>query len=150
MITGAFIVPHPPLIVPQVGRGGEKKVAQTIKAYTAVAEEIAALRPDTVIISSPHTVMYGDYFHISPRNRAKGSFAQFGAPEVSFDMEYDTALVSEITHICTDNGIPAGTFGERDASLDHGTMVPLYFITQKYTGFKIVRIGLSGLPLTEH
>ena len=150
MIVGAFIVPHPPLIIPQVGRGGEKKVSKTIAAYEAVADEIAALHPDTVIISSPHTVMYGDYFHISPRKGAQGSFAQFGAPDVSFDMLYDTELVSEITHICGDNSIPAGTFGERDASLDHGTMVPLYFITQKCSDFRIVRIGLSGLPLTDH
>ena len=40
--------------------------------------------------------------------------------------------------------------GERDRKLDHGTMVPLYFIRKEYSGGKIVRIGLSGLPLTEH
>ncbi len=150
MIAAAFIVPHPPLIVPQVGRGGEKQVAKTIASYEETADEIAALKPDTIIISSPHSVMYGDYFHISPRKGAKGSFSQFGAPDVSFDMEYDTELVKDITLICGERGVPAGTFGERDAALDHGTMVPLYFITQKYRDFRLVRIGLSGLPLTEH
>ena len=41
--------------------------------------------------------------------------------------------------------------GERDRKLDHGTMVPLYFIRKAYPKMcKIVRIGLSGLPLTEH
>jgi AmmeMemoRadiSam system protein A len=29
-------------------------------------------------------------------------------------------------------------------------MVPLYFIRKKYKGGKIIRVGLSGLPLTEH
>ena len=150
MIAAAFIVPHPPLIVPQVGRGGEKQVAKTIASYEETADEIAALKPDTIIISSPHSVMYGDYFHISPRKGAKGSFSQFGAPDVSFDMEYDTELVKDITLICGERGVPAGTFGERDAALDHGTMVPLYFITQKYRDFRLVRTGLSGLPLTDH
>ena len=46
--------------------------------------------------------------------------------------------------------IPAGTLGERDKSLDHGTMVPLYFLDQYDTDYKLVRIGLSGLPLTKH
>ena len=29
-------------------------------------------------------------------------------------------------------------------------MVPLYFIRQQYADFRLVRIGLSGLPLEEH
>ncbi len=149
-IVGAFIVPHPPMIVPQVGRGSEAQVERTIRSYEAVASEISALEPDTIIISSPHSVMYGDYFHISPGRRARGSFARFGAPDVSFDVEYDTELVSELIHICGDEGFPAGTMGERDPALDHGTMVPLYFITKKYNAFKAVRIGLSGMALTEH
>ena len=37
---------------------------------------------------------------------------------------------------------PAGVMGERERRLDHGTMVPLYFIRQRYQGGKIVRIGL--------
>ena len=83
-ILAAFIVPHPPLIVPQVGRGGEKEIEETAEAYTRVAREIAALQPDTIIISSPHAVMYSDWFHISPGRKAQGSFASFRAPEVRF------------------------------------------------------------------
>ena len=40
--------------------------------------------------------------------------------------------------------------GERKPELDHGTLVPLFFIRQKYKGGKIIRIGLSGLPLVDH
>ncbi|MBP5331078.1 MAG: hypothetical protein J6Y89_04435 [Lachnospiraceae bacterium] len=65
-IIAAFMVPHPPMIIPQVGKGGEKQVAKTTESYMRVAEEIAELKPDTIIISSPHSVMYADYFHISP------------------------------------------------------------------------------------
>ncbi len=149
-IEAAFMVPHPPLIVPQVGRGGEKKVAETIRSYERVADEIAAIAPETIIISSPHSVMYHDYFHISPGEGAKGSFADFRAPEVSFDERYDTGLVGLIERLAKDSGLPAGTMGERDERLDHGTMVPLYFIRQKYKGGRIVRLGLSGLPLRTH
>ena len=149
-ITAAFMVPHPPLIVPQVGRGNEVKVQKTIRAYKQVADEIASLQPETIIISSPHSVMYADYFHISPGERAFGSFADFNAPEVSFSEEYDTELVNMICTLCDKEGFPAGTMGERDKRLDHGTMVPLYFIREKYNGGKIIRLGLSGLPLKKH
>ena len=88
-IVAAFMVPHPPMIVPEVGRGSERQIEKTIKAYEKVADQIADLKPETIIVSSPHSVMYSDYFHISPGSGAVGSFAEFGAPEVKFDVSYD-------------------------------------------------------------
>ena len=149
-IIAGFMVPHPPMIVPDVGRGSEAQVADTTAAYERVADEIAALEPETIIITSPHSIMYGDYFHISPGNGASGSFAGFRAPGVRFNEEYDTELVNEICRLTDEEDFPAGTLGERDKALDHGTMVPLWFIRNKYKGGKIVRIGLSGLPLIDH
>ena len=149
-LLAGFMVPHPPLIVPAVGRGGEAEIEETTKAYEKVAEEIAALKPETIIITSPHSIMYADYFHISPRDSAKGSFISFGAPEVSFRETYDTELVEAICDLAAESDFPAGTMGERDRQLDHGTMVPLWFIEKKYRDFKLVRTGLSGLPLTDH
>ena len=149
-IVGAYMVPHPPMIVPDIGRGSEKQIQETIDAYERVADEIAALKPETIIITSPHSVMYADYFHISPGTKAHGSFASFGAPHVSFDESYDEELVNIINGIAYREDFPAGTLGETDKNLDHGTMVPLWFIRNKYKGGKIIRIGLSGLPLTEH
>ena len=149
-IIAAFMVPHPPMIVPQVGRGSEAQIEATTKAYEQVADQIAELKPETIIISSPHTIMYADYFHISPGRWADGDFGQFRAPDVSFHEEYDTELVRKIDEIAQKERFPAGTMGERDKSLDHGTMVPLYFIRKKYQEGRIVRVGLSGQPLQEH
>ena len=152
-ILSAYIVPHPPLIVPAVGRGGEKQIEKTRASYARAAEEIAALDPETVVITSPHAVMYRDWFHISPGETAKGSFAQFRAPGVRFEVRYDAELVRAIEGLAGAEEFPAGTDGERDPALDHGTMVPLYFLREAYGDRpmpKIVRIGLSGLPLEDH
>ena len=149
-IIAAYMVPHPPMIVPAVGKGSERQIEATRAAYARVAGEISALAPDTIIISSPHATMYADYFHISPGRGARGSFARFNAPQVRFSEEYDEALVSAIEGIAGDAGFPAGTQGQRAPELDHGTMVPLYFIRQVYSGFRLVRVGLSSLPLEEH
>ena len=149
-IIAAFMVPHPPMIVPEVGRGSEKQIEKTIKAYEKVADEIAALKPETIIISSPHSIMYSDYFHISPGAGTKGSFVDFGAPGVKFDVEYDEELVNQIVARTEASHFPAGTLGEKQAELDHGTMVPLWFILKKYRDFKLVRTGLSGLDLLKH
>ncbi len=149
-ILAAFMVPHPPMIVPDVGRGSEKDVMETIRSYEKVAGEIAALKPETIIITSPHSVMYSNYFHISPGSSAKGDFGRFRAPKVSFEETYDHELVNRLTDICFEEGFPAGFEGEKDKELDHGTMVPLYFIRKAFSGGNIVRIGLSGLSLVEH
>ena len=72
-IIAGFMVPHPPMIVPDIGRGSEAQVADTAAAYERVADEIASLAPETIIITSPHSIMYADYFHISPGKNASGS-----------------------------------------------------------------------------
>ena len=149
-VVGAFMVPHPPMIVPEVGRGSEKQVQATAAAYRQAAREIARLKPDTIVISSPHSVLYSDYFHLSPGRGASGSFARFGAPQVDFRAEYDTELVKAAERLAETGGFPAGTLGEKDPALDHGTLVPLYFIRQEYDDFRLVRIGLSGLSLEDH
>ena len=149
-ITAAYMVPHPPLIVPAVGRGGEKDIAETTASYERVGQEIAKIAPDTIVIISPHSIMYGDYFHISPGEGAVGSFARFGAPQVSFSETYDKEFAIVLQSRLYADDFPGGTLGERDKELDHGTMVPLYFIRKYYKGGKIIRIGLSGLSLTDH
>ncbi len=149
-IVAAFMVPHPPMIVPEVGQGSQKQIEKTIKAYEKVADQIAALKPETIIVSSPHSVMYSDYFHISPGSGAVGSFADFAAPEVKFDVSYDEELVKALCARAEKSHFPAGTLGEKCAELDHGTMVPLWFILKKYKDFKLVRTGLSGYDLLKH
>ena len=149
-ILAAVMVPHPPLIVPEIGRGEETKIQKTIDAYKKAARQIAAYRPETIVILSPHQIMYADYFHISPGKGAKGDFGNFRAGEVKFEVSYDTEFVDELCLLAGGRNLPAGIMGERDKKLDHGTMVPLYFIDQFYSEYQVVRVGLSGLPLTKH
>lgn len=149
-IVGAFMVPHPPLIVPEVGKGEEKKIQDTIDAYHEVAGKIGELMPETIVLISPHQIMYADYFHISPGRGAKGDFGQFRAGKVKLEVSYDTQFVEKLCALADREHLPAGTLGERDKSLDHGTMVPLFFVEQYWKNYQLVRIGLSGLPLIRH
>ena len=149
-IVGACIVPHPPLILPAVGNGEEKKIARTVAAYEEASRRAAALSPDALVIASPHAATYSDYLAISPGSRAEGSFRQFGAPQEKVSVEYDEGLVRAIVREASLAGIPAGTLGERNPSLDHGTMVPLHFLFHADFHPKIVRIGISGLSSLEH
>ena len=150
-ILAAMAVPHPPIILPEVGQGEERKIAKTTAAYREVMRRAAALEPDTVIITSPHATMYSDYFHISPGKKAMGDFAAFRAPEVQIEVEYDDVFAKTLADACAAEDLPAGFLGEREPSLDHGTMIPLYFLQPELKKpVKVVRIGLSGLSADVH
>ena len=150
-IVASIMVPHPPLIVPAVGRGEERVIAATVGAYERAAAFVMSFAPETLIVVSPHTAMYADYFHVSPGAGASGNFAQFGAPREAFEVSYDAEFVCALEDAAHDGGFPAGTLGERDKRLDHGVTVPLYFISRAAGKLpKVVRVGLSGLPLAEH
>ena len=149
-ISGAIIVPHPPLIIPAVGRGREREVQATIDAYQATAEQVAAWKPEVLIITSPHQIMYADYFHISPGRGAAGDMSAFGAAQTKLCVEYDAPLRDEIVRRAEAAGLRAGTLGERGPSLDHGTFLPLYFLQEAGADCPILRIGLSGFSPLDH
>ena len=149
-ILAAYVLPHPPLILPEVGRGEENKIQLTVNAYERAMKEAAEQKPDTVIIASPHTVMYADYFHIAPGEEAEGSFAQFGAEGVTVAARYDTVLAKEIEMEAGEIGIEAGPVGGRNAALDHAVMIPLHFLHAHTQDFRVVRLGISGLSPLAH
>lgn len=155
-IVAAFAVPHPPLIIPAVGRGREKEIQKTIDAYREVGARIAELDPQTIVISSPHSVMYRDYIHVSPGASAEGNFGQFGAREARYAARYDTEFVTALAAAADADELAAGCEGERDSALDHATMIPLHFIQEAYRKagceprYKVVRMGISGLSPADH
>lgn len=147
-IIKTYMVPHPPLIIPEIGKGGEEQIKKTTKSYETVAKEISEIKPDTIIISSPHTIMYGDYFHITNANKVSGDFSNFNASNISFEEEQDIELIKEIETVSKKYNFPAGR--TKDIELDHGTMIPLYFIRKYYKEGKIIVLGPSGLPLIDN
>ena len=149
-IVAAYALPHPPLLLPEVGQGEERKLQLTQNAYERAMKEAAELAPETVIIASPHTVMYADYFHIAPGEMASGDFAAFGAPDLRVMADYDEPFAKELAKAASAEGIAAGGVGGRGAALDHGVMVPLSFLEAHTADFRLVRVGVSGLSPKEH
>lgn len=149
-VLGAILVPHPPVILPQVGKGREHEIQATVDAYRAAALRAAEWKPEVLVIISPHSVAYADYFHLSPGSGAAGDMARFGAPQVRIEAQYDAKLVSEIMRLAQAAGIQAGTLGQRERELDHGTLVPLFFLREAGVNCPLVRVGLSGLGPSAH
>ncbi|MCE5189459.1 MAG: AmmeMemoRadiSam system protein A [Eubacteriales bacterium] len=149
-IVFAAAVPHPPIILPEIGMGQEREIRQTTEAYREIARRIRQAKPETIVVLSPHATSYADYFHISPGKKAHGDFRRFGAKQVEVTAFYDEEFVAALEKNAKRAGVPAGTRGERDAALDHGTMIPLTLLAERELPCAIVRIGLSGLDPAAH
>lgn len=149
-MLGAVLTPHPPVLLPEVGRGREREIAATGRSMRAAAERVAGWKPEVLIVASPHTILYGDYFHIAPGKAAAGDMAAFGAPQVRMQVEYDTLLRDEIVRRAQQADLKAGTLGQRDPELDHGVLIPLCFLRKAGITCPIVRMGLSGFSPLAH
>ena len=97
----------------------EEEIKNTIESYRRIAKNIAAYAPELILVFSPHSVIYSDYFHISPGKSACGNFWQFGAKEVELSVEYDDEFTKALEKNAHEAGIEAGRQGEKDAELDH-------------------------------
>jgi AmmeMemoRadiSam system protein A len=155
-IKKAFISPHPPIVVPEVGRGEEAKAGATVRALVRAAEEIGRLKPSTIIVTTPHGPVFKDFIHLNIKETLEGDLRRFGAAGVRLKYKNDLQLAGGIARLSNEQGIPCGgldgpvisKFGISEA-LDHGVMVPLYYISKVYNNFKLIHISIAGLPFKE-
>lgn len=153
----SYLMPHPPIMVNEVGRGSEEEIKKTVSSALKVGEEIDALKPDTiVIVVPPHGPAFGDAMSIITEPRITGNLGNFGAGQVKFDFECDMELTGLIIKNCAAKKIPAvpvdeDVYEKYDVpnTLDHGAMVPLYFVNKKYNSYKLVHITYGLLSNEE-
>ncbi len=142
-IIGAFLMPHPPLIIPDIGRGEETVISSTYQACEKIVDMISDLQPETVVISSPHGALYSDRFSISSGTELFGDMSSFGASRVKLRAKHDSnfadALCRESNNtICM------------HSKLDHGSFIPLWFLQEHLSSLSVVSVRVSGLSFDDH
>lgn len=144
-------------MVHEVGRGNEQEVTGTINAAFRAAEEICDLKPNTVIILvPPHGPAFGDAMSINTDEYLYGDMKRFNAPYVAFKFKNNRYLADLIMRRSAENGIitapidstSPGRYGISN-NLDHGSMVPLYFVNKRFQNFKLVHITYGLLSNEE-
>jgi len=145
-------MPHPPIIIPDIGNGEEKKIKKTSDACNKIGAEIASLKPETIVVITPHATMFSDAIAISYEDRMVGDLSQFGCSTIRMDIAIDRAFNEKLNIACYLEGIPAAPvdaalLGDYNYTfeLDHGTIVPLYFVNKYYSQYKLVHITYSSL-----
>lgn len=151
-IVCAYIFPHPPVLVPEVGKGDEKGASETLNAVRKAAREIRDEKPTTIIVATPHGQALHEFAGISVSTALTGDFRRFGAGGVRLEFENNTELAANIISIAESEGLSCGVYGGASSGrskapdeLDHGAAVPLYFVDKEIKGFKLVHISASSL-----
>jgi len=149
MLSFASICPHPPIIIPEIGGSEIKKCQKTISAMKKLADSFSQSKPDTVIVITPHNSIDPSQMTILDRQVLNGDFRQFGHPEISQKFQNNQALVEQIRDAAAANNLPVRVF--QTPKLDHGVLVPLYYLCQNITKLpKLVVITYSLLNAKAH
>ena len=142
------ICPHPPIIVSGIGSPTDLKIVKkTVKAMENLGKKFSEIKPETVILISPHGPVEFAQMTVNKTPSLCGDFQMFGNP-ASFEFENDLDLIQEIENICQKKNIPLG-FVE-NFPLDHGALVPLSFLSKNYSNFKLVHSAFSYLDFETH
>ncbi|MDL2316698.1 AmmeMemoRadiSam system protein A [Desulfovibrio sp. OttesenSCG-928-A18] len=148
----AAFMPHPPIIVPEVGKGREQDAGETLRGTREICEQISALNkenpPQVILVLSPHAPFIPGNLFVNTAEQARGSLARFGAPSVRMTLNTSKEALETFAAVVKTAGITA-TFGEQpDITQDHGTLVPLHFLAESFEGGKlppVLIIGPSGI-----
>ncbi len=146
------IAPHPPLLVPVIGRGNEAAVASTTAAMVKLTQELSQAQPQTLFVISPHGQSYSEAMGVLNAPVSSGDFAQWGVrqgPEFHFLNDLDAVRL--IQEECLREGVPLRSLGTAGYDLDWGVTVPLYFLQQGLAQeVALVPLTFSWLPLDRH
>lgn len=147
-----YLMPHPPIIIPEIGKGEEIKISDTSNSLNKLGKEISEKAPCTIIVITPHGTMFQDAVALSYEDTIYGSFKNFGAPQVALEFSINKKLTNKIYELAMEENISSAMTTNNllnrynaSISLDHGAMVPLYFINKYYKKFKLVHITYAPL-----
>jgi AmmeMemoRadiSam system protein A len=144
----AAVTPHPPIIVPAVGRGRERETQATLNAYARLRSELAASKPDVLLFICPHGPLHADEFLVL-RGPLDGSLRKFGAHAVRFQREPDTGLVDRLLASAKSRGVRLSAVESWEPD-DHSLWVPLAFLSEAAPDACLVAVAISYGSPREH
>ncbi|MFP4481259.1 MAG: AmmeMemoRadiSam system protein A [Thermovirgaceae bacterium] len=124
------LMPHAPIIVPEVGGARNSDCRSSVLAMQQVAEETRPFIPSFLLVLDPHAPFAGGCTVLSAR-KYTGSLADFGVRAVNVEVEgtggEGERLVKELGRMFPLELVERGTF-----NLDYGAVVPLSFLKKRW------------------
>src|SRR5438132_268916 len=148
-IVFSGIVPHPPLLVPEVGGDRIQKVSDSQNALQEFSRRLVSTSPETVVLISPHSPLDPQVFTARSTAELSGDFREFYAPDVRLTFLNDLEMIEAMSLASSTEGVELRKL-DRDYPLDHGALVPLYYLHEAGWRGRVVVIGFTYGSNDEH
>jgi len=146
-IVFSAIVPHPPILIPTIGKENINQLKATSDSYLKLEQDLYASQAETIIIISPHGHLQEEAFTINLSPEFTGNFKEFGDLTTKLSLSGDIGLAHEIKEKI-ETKIPLQLISAPE--LDHGSLIPLCLLTEHLPKIKIIPLYYSGLDLAAH
>lgn len=124
------LAPHPPIIVPAVGRGREREASKTLHGMKALAEKVKCEKPDLLFVLSPHAP-FGNGLMFVDAETFEGGLQKFGVPDPFFSAPGNSEAVQKLSAFLA-GSIRLGTWRTSIFALDHASVVPLTWFAETW------------------
>ena len=146
----AGIVPHPPFIIPEIGKDKAEKLKKTRESLEEMEGDLYVLQPDTIFVISPHSPISAESFSLNLATHFESKFEELGNKDTKCEVNCDMQLVSQIKEAADygDVDVPVNIITQ--PKVDHGVCIPMYYLIRHLPNVKLIPISVSQLPPEKH
>lgn len=148
-IVFSGIAPHPPLLVPEIGGDRIAQVADSQRALREFSRRLVQTDPETIVVISPHSPLDPRVFIARSTPELTGDFREFYAPAVRLTFLNDLEMLDAIEPASLIEGVELRKL-DRECPLDHGALVPLYYLYEAGWRGPVVVIGFTHQSNEKH
>lgn len=144
----AAITPHPPILIPAIGKENIKKIAATKKAMEKLEEDLYLSHPDILLVISPHGKMFPDAFSMNVCSEYETDLKEFGDLTTKLHIKGEMNLPALIREAGKEKDYKTIMISEK--KLDHGAAVPLFYLTPHLPNISLTVFSFSDLDAKTH
>ena len=146
----AALLPHPPIVIEEIGGRELKKAEKTVQGFKKTAAEIAKFKDelDLIVFITPHGPVFRSTASLIIKDTLAGNFSDFGYSKLEFKEKSDTNFAEKLLANAKEEQLSLQPLRKNDLhdygidqELDHGIMVPLNYLEK--AGIKLPILAMS-------
>lgn len=143
-----IILPHSPLLIPEIGRANYNFLDKTNVVYKQIGASLKELGLETLVVISPHCPTQDNAFTLNVSPEMEINLKEFGFIPSKTILTGDSLLADQIKNALPEE-LPLQLISEN--ILDYGSAIPAYLFRGSVGNFKIIVVSPADeLSLEKH
>ncbi|MFP4198960.1 MAG: AmmeMemoRadiSam system protein B [Halanaerobium sp.] len=154
----AALLPHPPIVIEEIGGRELKKAEKTVQGFKKTAAEIVKFKDelDLIVFITPHGPVFRSTASLIIKDQLEGDFGDFGFPKLKFEEKSDTNFAEKLISNSKEKDLALQPLRKKDLEnygidqeLDHGIMVPLHYLEKAGLKLPILPVSIGFISYQE-